>query len=196
MITGPIDQVGWFSACSGVTASSSSRVRPRNGPPLAVSTKRRTSGAVPPRRHWASALCSLSTGTIWPGFARSTTRGPPMISDSLLASANVLPASRAARVGRSPTAPVIPLRTTSHSIAAASVEACSPTPSYAGRNSETCCPNASGFDPPAVRPTTRNRSGLARTRSSACVPIDPVEPRMTMSRAVTGPSFQPPHGNG
>ena len=47
-----------------------SRVRPRNGPPLAVSTSRRTSSARPPRRHCASALCSESTGTIWPGLAR------------------------------------------------------------------------------------------------------------------------------
>ena len=44
---------------------------------------------------------------------------------------------------------------------------------------------APGCDPPAVRPTTRNRSGLARTRSSAWVPMDPVEPRITMSRTVT-----------
>ena len=34
--TGPIAQVGWASACSGVTVASSSRRRPRNGPPLAV----------------------------------------------------------------------------------------------------------------------------------------------------------------
>ena len=31
---------------------------------------------------------------------------------------------------------------------------------------------------PADRPTTLNRSGLCRTTSSACVPTDPVEPRM------------------
>ena len=37
-----------------------------------------------------------------------------MISDSLLARASTLPASSAATVGRSPTAPVMPLRTTSH----------------------------------------------------------------------------------
>ena len=45
VITGPIDQVGCLSACSSVTSASSSRVRPRNGPPLAVSTRRRTSAA-------------------------------------------------------------------------------------------------------------------------------------------------------
>ena len=56
-----------------------------------------------------------------------------MISDSLLASASVLPASSAASVGRSPTAPVMPLSTTSHGRPAASVEASSPRPEYAGR---------------------------------------------------------------
>ena len=61
-----------------------------------------------------------------------------MISDSLLASASVVPAASAASVGRSPTAPVIPLSTTSQAIPAASVEASSPSPEYAGPNSATC----------------------------------------------------------
>ena len=39
--TGPMSQVGWASACSGVTSASSARVRPRNGPPLAVRISRR-----------------------------------------------------------------------------------------------------------------------------------------------------------
>ena len=39
-----------------------------------------------------------------------------MISDSLLASASVVPASSAASVGRSPTAPVMPLSTTSQGL--------------------------------------------------------------------------------
>ena len=48
--TGPMSHVGWASACSGVTSASSARVRPRNGPPLAVSTSRRTSsGAARPQ---------------------------------------------------------------------------------------------------------------------------------------------------
>ena len=64
VITGPMSHVGWAIACSGVTSASSARVRPRNGPPLAVSTSRRTSSAAPARRHWARALCSESTGTI------------------------------------------------------------------------------------------------------------------------------------
>ena len=33
VILGPIDQLGWASACSGVTAASSAAVRPRKGPP-------------------------------------------------------------------------------------------------------------------------------------------------------------------
>ena len=70
VMTGPIAQVGCAMACSGVTSASSARVRPRNGPPLAVSTSRRTSSARPPTRHWASAECSESTGTIWPGRGR------------------------------------------------------------------------------------------------------------------------------
>ena len=43
--TGPMSQVGCAIACSGVTSAASSRVRPRNGPPLAVMTSRRTSSA-------------------------------------------------------------------------------------------------------------------------------------------------------
>ncbi len=113
-------------ACSGVTSASSARVRPRNGPPLAVSTSRRTSSARPPTRHWARAECSESTGTICPGAAAAVTSGPPMISDSLLARARLCPARSAARVGASPTAPVIPLRTTSQARPASSVAASGP----------------------------------------------------------------------
>ena len=51
----------------------------------------------------------------------------PMIRVSLLASASVVPASSAARVGRSPTAPVIPLSTTSAASPAASTLASSPS---------------------------------------------------------------------
>ena len=43
VILGPIDQVGWARASAGVTVASASRGVVRNGPPLAVSTIRRTS---------------------------------------------------------------------------------------------------------------------------------------------------------
>ena len=125
--TGPMVHVGWARACSGVTLASAARPQPRKGPPLAVITSLRTSSAEPPRRHWAMALCSLSTGTIWPGFAAAVTKEPPTISDSLLASARVLPHCRAASVGRNPIEPVIPFRTTSAPMPARSVLAWSPT---------------------------------------------------------------------
>ena len=62
VIFGPIRQVGWASACSAVTSASSSRVRPRNGPPDAVRTRPATLARSRPSRHWWSAECSLSTG--------------------------------------------------------------------------------------------------------------------------------------
>ncbi len=113
VMTRPIEKFGCARACSGVTSPSSARERPRKGPPLAVTTRRRTSSARPPRRLWAMALCSESTGTIWPGAAARVTRAPPTMSDSLFARARVEPAASAARVGRSPIEPVMPLRTTS-----------------------------------------------------------------------------------
>ena len=96
VIFGPIDHVGWASASSTVTSASSSAVRPRNGPPLAVSTSRATSrsASTDERRHWWTAQCSLSTGTSSaPGVGRSgCTTGPAAIRLSLLASARRLPA--------------------------------------------------------------------------------------------------------
>ena len=133
VIFGPICQVGWARASAMVIPASSSPLRPRNGPPLAVSTIRRNGPvvAVPPvasvaaagcqrwasmaRRHWWMAQCSESTGMISaPGVARTRcTTGPPAMSDSLLASANRRPASSAARVTGSPAKPTTPLTTTS-----------------------------------------------------------------------------------
>ncbi len=126
VMTGPMFQVGCARACSGVTPASSALVRCRNGPPLAVTISRLTSASRPPRRHWAIAECSESTGTIWPGAAASATSGPPMMSDSLLASASMRPAVRADRVAASPTAPVTAFRTTSHGCAAIPATASGP----------------------------------------------------------------------
>ena len=97
--TGPMSQVGCARASSTVTSARSSADRPRNGPPLAVSTSRATSPRAPPRRHCASAECSESTGTSCPGAAAAVTRSPPAISDSLLARATVRPAASAESVG-------------------------------------------------------------------------------------------------
>ncbi len=113
LTTGPMFQVGWASASATVTSSSCWEVRPRNGPPDAVITSRATSSGSPPRRHWAIAECSESTGTICPGSAALVTSDPPATSDSLLARASVVPAASAASVGASPIEPVIAFRTTS-----------------------------------------------------------------------------------
>ena len=52
VIFGPMRQVGWASASSGVTSPSSSRVRPRNGPPEPVRTRLATCSGDVPARHW------------------------------------------------------------------------------------------------------------------------------------------------
>ena len=215
VMTGPMAQVGWAIACSGVTSASSARVRPRNGPPLAVSTSRRTSSARPPTRHWASAECSESTGTICPGAAAAVTSGPPMIRDSLLARARLCPARSAARVGSQPDRAGHPVE---HDVAGAPGElggclgagedlgaaaAGSPPrgqppaparrqdrrwPRPARRTRSPARPAAATFPPPAASPTTRNRPGLRTMTSRAWVPIEPVLPRrMTSLRAVMAP---------
>ena len=56
------------------------------------------------------------------------------------------------------------------------------TATAAGPNSAACRASRSGWPPPAASATTRNRSGLRRMMSSAWVPIEPVEPRITTSR--------------
>ena len=64
VILPPIAQVGWASACSTVTFSSSSRLRPRNGPPEAVRISRSTVPGRSAASSWCSAECSESTGMI------------------------------------------------------------------------------------------------------------------------------------
>src|SRR5690606_19409213 len=176
----------------------------------AVSTRRRTSSRRPDRRHWAMALCSESTGTIWPGEAAEVTTEPPTISDSLFARARVLPAASAASVGRSPMLPVMPLSTTSAPLPATALAASGPTrisgmaapgpassamvlrtwSTASGCATATCStPSATawrarraGSDPAALIARTRKASGLARTIRSACVPIEPVDPRSVRVR--------------
>ena len=119
VILGPIDQVGCARASSIVTSASSARLRPRKGPPLAVSTMRATRAGSPlalAARHWCTAQCSESTGTMWPAPGRPSTErttGPPAINDSLLASAKRRPPASAARVTRRPAKPTTPLTHTS-----------------------------------------------------------------------------------
>ncbi len=188
MTTSPMSHVGCASASVGVTSVSCSRRRPRNGPPDAVSTSRRTSSSVPERSACAIAECSESTGTICPGFAIRVTRSPPTIRDSLFASASVMPRSSVARVGARPTDPVMPFSTTSASTLRTSSTASSmPTAVCSTPNSPACASSSARFDPTAS-PTTSNRRGFARMTSSAWVPIEPEEPRMMTLRTT------PPYG--
>jgi len=175
----------------------------------------------PAIRHWNSALCSLSTGTTHAPEARAaaTTNGPPATMLSLFARARVAPDSRAARVGRRPIAPVIPLRTTSAPMAAAVVAASAPTTTsgaYAARpapaayeasaerrswtlpaaaatkgtSNSTAWRAKRSILPPAASARTVKRSRLRPMTSRAWVPIDPVEPRMLTVREITG-AFSP-----
>src|SRR5687768_15894582 len=152
------------------------------------------------RRHWCTAQCSESTGTMWPAPGRASaawTTGPPAISDSLLASARRRPAASVARVTSRPAKPTTAFTQTSASVpmaASASGPARSSVPAgrraarsatlagsgsasttASGRSSRACSARSS-TDDMAASATTRNRSGSARTTSSVCVPIDPVEP--------------------
>src|SRR6516164_1245642 len=198
VILGPIDQVGWASASLTVAVPSWSAGQSRKGPPDAVRSRRATS-VVPCReaRHWCSAQCSESTGTISaPGVLRAfCTTGAPAISDSLLAKASRRPASRAAIVTGSPAKPTTALRTTSAPLAAATMpsspartsmppgtasrtagwRAGSPITTTSGWNSAACAASTSA-DRCAASAWTRKRPGSARMTSRAWVPTEPVEP--------------------
>ena len=63
VILDPMCHVGCARARSGVTSASSSRERPKKGPPEQVSHRRLTSSLLSPTRHWKMALCSESTGS-------------------------------------------------------------------------------------------------------------------------------------
>ena len=204
VILPPMSQVGWASASCRVTPASSAALRPRNGPPDAVSTRRST---VPGRgsafTSWNSAECSESTGiTCAPvASARAITSSPPTTSDSLLASARSIPSPSVATVGPRPAEPTRAFSTRSTSVstisdtspsgpvstspavhASAARAAAASSPS-ATRVTPCRCAWASSCShwPPADRATTSS-SPLRSTTSSACVPIEPVDPRMAILR--------------
>ena len=90
-----------------------SALRPRNGPPLAVRTRRATSVIRSPARHCQIAECSLSIGrrrsrgSPPSSSSNAVTRCPPTISVSLFASATRRPARSAARTAGSAAIPVV-----------------------------------------------------------------------------------------
>ena len=112
----PIDHVGCFRACSGVTASISSNGLVRKGPPEPVII-RRLIGLSSPRRHCQMALGSLSTGSTAPPYSASNSLiiSPAITIGSLLESATSLPCFRALSVGIRPTLPMVAIITVSTS---------------------------------------------------------------------------------
>src|ERR1700682_473024 len=181
---GPIDHLGWFSACSTVTWSRSSSGCAQKGPPLAVMTRRRTDSRLSPHRHCQIALCSESTGLTPPSpdapCARSATarmtRSPAMTRTSLVASATSFPAFRAASVGARARAPGMATTTMSQrgSVTSASTRVSksgSPAWPYTTISALRLVERR-----PSVRPNRRRRAGLRSMTSSVCWPIEPVAP--------------------
>ena len=223
VMTRPIAKFGCASACSGVTSASSARERPRNGPPLAVTTRRRTSLGAAAAQALRDGRCSESTGTIWPGAAAALTSGPPMMSDSLLASASVVPAAQrgerrlepdgagdavdddvgararravVARVGADEQLGVVcrharrvcRARDRSRQVVLRPARATATT----GTRSATACSATSSTLRAGRQPDDLEAvAGCGRTRSRACVPIEPVEPSRTMRRGRVGVSVTP-----
>jgi hypothetical protein len=130
--TGPMTQVGWASACSGVTSASSARVLPAERPAAGGDQQAADLAAAAGAQALGERrVLGVDRHDLSPGVDRWRTRGPPAMSDSLLASASTRPASSAARVGARPIEPVMPLRTTSQGSAASSVAASGPPGSAA-----------------------------------------------------------------
>ena len=151
------------------------------------------------RRLWWTAQCSLSTGTSSPAPGCDRTRrttGPAAISDSLLASASRLPDVERGQRDAEPGEPDDAVdahvadrgdggervgpgddlgarRARAPASSAASVSSAMAT--TAGRHRCACSASWS-TDDPAPSAATENRSGSAAMTSSACVPIDPVDP--------------------
>ncbi|MEY3358344.1 MAG: hypothetical protein RIR87_1403 [Actinomycetota bacterium] len=210
--TGPIDQVGWANASATFTRERSSRVFPRNGPPLAVSWSEATSrfASSLERKHWCSAQCSLSTGTIIAPFVlrNGCTIGPAAIKLSLLASAKRLPCRSVSSVTGSPAKPTTAFTTTSAPSTTSATWSvnftvgksaanrlrtdASTTATTSGRCSASCSRNTASFDE-AASAVIWYRPRDAATTSSVCRPMDPVLPaRATLT--VTSEESAGPRG--
>ena len=207
VIFGPIDHVGWagppsrwpWPARRGSTSEWSTRAGDHHAPEVLSALAAQALGE---RR-------VLGVDRDQPfGFAlhRSITSSPPTISDSLLARARNFPDCRAARVGAEPRRADHGVQDhvglglpgeglhglgAGHDVHRAEArelggqllggllvrdgdDAAAGTPGSARST-------ARGWSPPPS-PTTRNRSGLRRTTSSAWVPMEPVDPRIASDR--------------
>ena len=179
-----MSHVGCASASAGPTSRRSSVVRPRNGPPDAVSTSDRIASACSPAVHCSSAECSESTGSSRrPERATSaSTSGPPATSDSLLASARSAPERERRQRGVEPGRADDGVQ---HDVGAAlldeaddGVGAVDGGEGDAGRRRarRPAARSASALRPPA-RATTWS-SGSAAQTASAWAPTEPVAPRI------------------
>ncbi len=204
-IFGPISQLGWASACSGVAWAICSAVQVRKGPPEAVRIRRETCRAFAGSSTWKIAECSESTGITTPpaSLAVRSSEGPAQTRLSLLARAITAPALAAESVGARPAKPTMADITHWASAAAASatVEAPAPTsipvpdsrsrssPSFDsssitasfGRQRRACSARRSTLRP-AVRAWTSTSAPALSSRSRVETPTDPVEPRTLMRR--------------
>jgi hypothetical protein len=143
-------------------------------------------------------ICAPVASASW------VTSSPPTTSDSLLASARSMPSPSVATVGPSPTEPTSALRTrsapdsitsrispsgpvsTSPSVHASAARAPASASASAMRVTAwaRACATSVSHERSALRPTS-SMSPERSTMSSACVPIEPVEPRMSNRRATS-----------
>ena len=79
----------------------------------------------------------------------------------------------------------MPLSTTSAATSRTNWDASAAPNAVCSTPNAAACSATSSRLLPAARPTTWKRSGFAAITSRACVPIDPVEPRMMTRFTVT-----------
>ena len=184
--TGPISHVGWrqrLLRCD--VAEPVGRPAPEGATRRGEHEAAYLVGATGPQALRERGVLAVDRDDL-AGAASRVTSGPPMISDSLLASASVRPASSAASVGRSPTAPVMALSTTSHSSPAASVEASGPARSTPARTPPPAARTAPGSIRPRSAPppgSGRGSPAPGRGPASRPTPSTPAPPRHVAARA-------------
>ena len=210
---GPMSHVGWANAAATVTSASSARAPPaeraarcgEHEPVDLVGAGRRAGTG--PARSARSRPARSARAPRPPSPARRPRPGTPCWRARAWR-----PAASAARVGPRPTAPVMPLSTVSTGVVAvSSVAASGPastsTPGSSSRRARaassaatatrrtwcarTCSASSATSPPPAASPATVKRSGWRAISSSACVPIEPVEPSTSTDRLPVIASHHP-----
>ena len=196
----PILQFGCLSASEATASAIRDFSQVLKGPPEAVRCSFAISFPAEPIRHWKIAECSESTGRICTlcSAASLITSSPAATRVSLFARAMVLPASMAATVERNPLKPTIevstmsisedPTRSHTDCIPANTfiIRGCKASATLAYRdslhittllasNSSACSMSRSALLL-ATMSSKLKRSGCCLSTSSACLPMDPVEP--------------------